>query len=205
MEIGGRPILAHTLRAFEESEVVDEVVIVAPADWLFFVAEQIVDRFGFRKVRRVVEGGAERQDSVYEGLTRLDEDVEIVLIHDAARPFVTGREIRQVTEAAKQVGAAICAVRPRDTVKRGLSAEVETTLPRNELWLVQTPQGFQRQLILRAYERARREGVLATDDASLVERLGHRVAIVEGSYRNFKITTADDLELARLLLGHESD
>ncbi|NOZ56352.1 MAG: 2-C-methyl-D-erythritol 4-phosphate cytidylyltransferase, partial [Calditrichaeota bacterium] len=147
VEIAGKPILAHTLDVFQTCEVVDEVLVVAPADWLFFVAEQIVDRFGFSKVRRVVEGGAERQDSVYEGLSRLDEDVDVVLIHDAARPFVTEQEIRRVTEAAQRVGAAICAVRPRDTVKRGPADEVETTLPRNELWLVQTPQGFQRQLI----------------------------------------------------------
>ena len=200
VEIGGKPILAHTLRAFEKCDVVEEVVVVAPGDWLFFVAEEIVDRHGFRKVRRVVEGGAERQDSVYEGLKALDEDVEVVLIHDAARPFVTEREIRQVAEAARESGAAICAVRPRDTVKRGSEKVVESTLPRGELWLVQTPQGFRRELILRAYERARKESFLGTDDAGLVERLGEEVVVVEGSYRNFKITTPEDLELARLLI-----
>ncbi|MDZ7373353.1 MAG: 2-C-methyl-D-erythritol 4-phosphate cytidylyltransferase [candidate division KSB1 bacterium] len=201
LAIEGQPILAHTLRPFESCSAVDEIVIVAPKEWLFFVAHEIVDTFGFSKVRRVVEGGPERQHSVYAGLRALDPQTEIVVIHDAVRPFVDAQMIERVVGAARQSGAAIFAVRPRDTVKKGCGERVEATLRRDDLWLVQTPQAFRYTLILKAYENAFAKGLIGTDDAVLVEWLGEEVTILEGHYWNLKITTPEDLEVARLLLA----
>jgi len=205
IEIAGKPILAHTLEPFERCQLVDEVVIVAPKDWLFFVATEIVDAFGFRKVRHVVEGGPERQDSVYAGLRSLERTTEVVVIHDGVRPFIDEGMIERSVECARESGAAIFAVRPRDTVKKGAENLVESTLRRDELWLVQTPQTFRYELILRAYENAMAKGFRGTDDAALVELLGERVTVLEGSHWNLKITTPQDLELARLILTARTD
>lgn len=182
----------------------DEVLVVAPRDWLFFVAHEVVDAYSFRKVRRVLEGGAERQDSVWAGLRALDRDVEIVVIHDAVRPFIDAEMIERAVEAAQRHGAAIYAVRPRDTVKRGAADRVEETLPRDQLWLVQTPQAFRYELIREAYEEAFQRGLYGTDDAALVEWLGREVVVLEGRHWNLKITTPEDLEIARLMLTRDS-
>jgi 2-C-methyl-D-erythritol 4-phosphate cytidylyltransferase len=180
---------------------VDEILVVAPKDWLFFVAQEIIDGMGFRKVRRVVEGGPERQDSVYAGLKALEPSTEIVVIHDGVRPFVDADMIERAIAEARKTGAAIYAVRPRDTVKRGRSETVEETLAREELWLVQTPQAFRYPLILQAYENARSKGLVGTDDAALVEWLGQKVSVLEGSHWNLKITTPEDLEIARFIFA----
>ncbi len=201
IEIEGRPILAHTLVPFENCSAVDEILVVAPKDWLFFVAQEIIDGMGFRKVRRVVEGGPERQDSVYAGLKALEPSTEIVVIHDGVRPFVDADMIERAIAEARKTGAAIYAVRPRDTVKRGRSEMVEETLAREELWLVQTPQAFRYPLILQAYENARSKGLVGTDDAALVEWLGQKVSVLEGSHWNLKITTPEDLEIARFIFA----
>lgn len=197
-EIVGRPILAHTLAVFESCSSVDEVIVVTGADEIE-AAGDMVGRLGFAKVRAIVAGGAQRQDSVARGLDQVTRD--IVAIHDAARPMVTCEIIDRCIEEARRTGACIAAVPVIDTIKSASDATVTATVDRSNLYTVQTPQTFRTDLIRAAFERASADGVCATDDSALVERMGHKVSIVEGSYDNIKITTPSDEALASMKLG----
>lgn len=192
-DLAGKPILAHTLGVFERCSIIDEIVLVVRTDDIA-ASKELCARFGFSKVMHFVPGGPERQHSVAAGLERVTG--EIVVIHDAARPFVTEELIERTVREAARVGACIAAVPVIDTIKRVENDEVIETLNRNGLYAVQTPQTFRSQLIKKAYEKAFAEGLSATDDAALVELLGERVTIVPGSYENIKITTPADLEMA---------
>jgi 2-C-methyl-D-erythritol 4-phosphate cytidylyltransferase len=200
LELQGKAVLVRTLEAFERSPVVDLIVVSSRGEDIRAV-KSLVGVHNLSKVVHVVEGGAHRQDSVWKGIERLSEHgTDIVLIHDAVRPFVRPELIHSVTLAACEYGAAICAIRPKDTVK--LSNEdvfIDTTLNRNQAWLAQTPQAFQIDLFCRAYADAVSNKFFGTDDAILVERIGGRVKIVEGSYENIKITTPEDFALAGLI------
>lgn len=151
----------------------------------------------------LIAGGAERQDSVYNGLRMLPSDCEWVLIHDGVRPFVSRELLRKTWEAAQKIGAAIAAVPASDTIKRASGGKVLETLERAEIWLVQTPQVFRRDLILRAYEEARRQGCSGTDDAYFVERLGLPVVVVTGARSNIKVTTREDLAWGSWFLSRQ--
>lgn len=199
--LAGRPVLAYTLRAFEDTEMIGSIALVVTPGDEEWCRRDIVERCGCRKVAAVVPGGRERQESVRQGLEALPP-APLVVIHDGVRPFVTREQVEAVVEAAAEHGAATLAVPAKDTVKIGDAAGMAVeTLPRERLWLVQTPQAFRRDVILSAHERARAEGFTGTDDASLVERLGGRVALVPGDYANIKITTPEDLTYARALTG----
>src|SRR5262249_15110845 len=149
----------------------------------------------------VVAGGAERQESVWRALQAVSERTRWVVVHDAVRPFVTGDLVASVLAAARRYGAAACGLPVRGTGKRVRGEVVEATLDREGLWLIQTPQAFSRVLLAEAHEKARRDGFLGTDDAMLVERLGEPVRVVPGRLDNIKLTTRDDLGLARLWLA----
>lgn len=198
--ICGKPILYYTLQKFEKCTLVDEVVLVASEDWLFYVSEDIVDRFDFKKVKKIVSGGKERQDSVFAGLKTLEGPPDIVAIHDAVRPFITIEKIEETIKACEKYGAAILAVPPKETIKIESAGFVDKTQARDSLRSVQTPQIFKYELIYNAYTKAFEKGLYETDDSALVERLGHRVKIVEGEYSNIKITTPLELQLAELIL-----
>lgn len=199
IELGGAPLLVHTLRRFEECDAIDRVVLVLQPDLTDEVLS-LISRYGLKKISRVVAGGAERQDSVYRGLQVLDEkETGIVVIHDAVRPFVKPEEIRSVVEKARAAGAALMALPATDTIKQGKSGRVQRTRDRRYIYHAQTPQAFRYSLIREAYERAYAEGFMATDDSQLVERLGRRVCIVEGSRLNIKITRPLDLRLAEII------
>lgn len=195
------PVLAHTLSRFDQTPAVDRVILVVPYGHKGRVQEEILTPFGFQKVCRVVIGGEHRQDSVYAGFLALDEDVELVVVHDAVRPLVRIRTIEEVIAAARLHGAAIAAIPVRDTLKRVEADTVVETLDRGHLWQAQTPQAFRRDLLAEALAAARRDGVLATDEAALVERLGRPVKIVPGSVDNVKITLPEDHLLAECLIG----
>ncbi len=199
----GRHILAHTISVFESCPSVHDIVLVVPEGEVGLCEDEIVKPSGFSKVRKIVEGGRERQDSVRKGLSAA-QGCDIVMIHDGVRPFVTEELIKDVLAAASRWGAAIPGIPVRDTVKtvdgEGL---VVRTLDREALRLIQTPQAFRKELIMEAHRKALEEGVLSTDDSALVERLGRPVAVVEGSWKNIKITTRDDLELAELIMEME--
>jgi 2-C-methyl-D-erythritol 4-phosphate cytidylyltransferase len=200
--LGGVPMLLHSLRALERAPSVSEVVLVVPKQEQTRALTDVVERYGLKKVLKVVPGGATRQESVHHGLNEVDEDAEIVVVHDAVRAFVTENLIERSVEAARRHGGAIAAVPMKDTPKQvGADRLIQRTLDRNELWLAQTPQTFRRALIVEAYRKAEIDHVHGTDDAALVERLGHKVAIVEGSWENIKITTPEDMVLAEAILA----
>lgn len=205
LTLGGLPLLVHSLRALEASPAIAEVVVAAPQADLDYCRKEVVGRFGFKKVRQIVAGGAERQDSVRLGLAAVGPEADLVLVHDAVRPFLTVDMIAQVVEAAAKHGAAVVAIPMRDTVKRaGPDGLIEATVDRKPLWLAQTPQAFKRALLEEAHAKALRDGFRATDDAQLVEQLGHRVAIVEGSTENIKVTRPEDLAMGESILASRS-
>jgi 2-C-methyl-D-erythritol 4-phosphate cytidylyltransferase/2-C-methyl-D-erythritol 2,4-cyclodiphosphate synthase len=196
LELGGRTILEHSVEAFASHPRVQEVVVVLPAD---LVAE-VPGWLQGRPSVRVVAGGGRRQDSVAKGFHAVEDSTDVVLIHDAARPFVTADVISRAIDAAAEHGAAIVAQAVHDTVKRvrvdGDSVEIVETLPRESIFLAQTPQAFLRRILGEAVALGE-SGVEATDEASLAEQAGHPVQIVEGTADNVKITTVDDLDAAR--------
>jgi 2-C-methyl-D-erythritol 4-phosphate cytidylyltransferase len=199
--LGGVPLLARTLLAFERAAAVDDIVLaVRPGDQASI--EELIAGARIRKVRALVPGGEERQDSVRLALASASaRGAGIVMVHDGARPFVEGDLIARLAEAALASGAAIAAVRPKDTVKfSGGGGEQLSTPDRGSCWLAQTPQAFRTELLVEAMEKAVLDRFRGTDDAVLVERLGRRIVIIEGSYRNIKITTPEDMEIAENLL-----
>jgi 2-C-methyl-D-erythritol 4-phosphate cytidylyltransferase len=199
IELGGTPLLVHTLRRFEQCDPVDQVILVLQPSMTSEVLA-LISRHNLKKVSRVVAGGAERQDSVYRGLLVIKpEDAGIVVVHDAVRPFIHPDEIRGVIERARSIGAALMAVAATDTIKQVKSARVQRTLDRRRIYYAQTPQAFRYEIIREAYERAYSDGFMATDDSQLVERLGHKVSVVEGSPINIKITRPFDLKLAEVI------
>ncbi|HWS53519.1 MAG TPA: 2-C-methyl-D-erythritol 4-phosphate cytidylyltransferase [Pyrinomonadaceae bacterium] len=198
-EVSGTPIIIHTLSRFEQCAGVAEAVAVVPAgseDELLALAAA----HGLKKLRRAVAGGATRAESVWRGLRAVDASARVVAVHDAVRPFVTPEEIDSVVAEAERHGAAILAARAVDTVKEAEGGRVLRTLERPRLWHAQTPQCFRHELLREAYERALADGLDATDDSALVERLGAAVRIVEGSARNIKITSPQDFALAEVMM-----
>lgn len=201
LAIGGASILRHSVLACDGHPAVNELVVVLPAD-LIPTGEVLVGET--QRPCRIVSGGVRRQDSVRAGFAAVSPTADVVLVHDAARPFVTADVIDRVIAAAVETGAAIPAVAVADTVKRAAvdraRRSVVETVPREELWLAQTPQGFRRDVLARAVV-AGESAVDATDEARLVELAGGAVAIVDGDRRNVKITTADDVAEARARMG----
>jgi 2-C-methyl-D-erythritol 4-phosphate cytidylyltransferase len=204
LELAGTPIIFHTLKTFEECEAIQEIIIVIPsgdtADFLTLAKKQ-----NFRKLAKVVPGGATRAESVLHGLRAVREaTAEIIAVHDGVRPFVTSDEITRTVDAARQDGAAILVTTPVDTVKQVSDGAVVKTLDRNDLRNALTPQCFDFQLLRRAYEEIDVFDPTLTDESSLVERLGVRIVTVEGSSRNIKITLPEDLLVGEAILKEVS-
>lgn len=195
------PVLVHTLKIFQEASTVNEVILVVPKSDINFVRHGIIQKYGLTKVTGVIAGGAERQDSVRNGIAAIKGSCDIAVIHDGVRPFVTQEMIRQVVAAAKDERAASIGVKAKETIKEtednGL---VVKTLPRQNLWLTQTPQAFHFAILQKAHATAAADNYYGTDDASLVERIGIKVKMLAGSYDNIKITTPEDLIMAQALL-----
>src|SRR5664279_1282579 len=203
MQIEGVPVLVHTVRKFVASPRVSEVVIALRADDLEWV-ESLLKLENFSKPVRCVAGGASRQQSVENALATLSPDVDVVAVHDAVRPFVDPETIDRVIEQAAQTGAAIVGIVPIDTVKQMQRHTVRGTLNRERLVLAQTPQVFQAAVLRKAFDKAREDGFVGTDESSLVERLENvEVTVVAGTDRNIKITRPSDIDLARLFLAEE--
>jgi len=200
--LAGKPILAHTLEVFEAVREIQEITVVAHPDDLEYCREEVIAPHGFKKVLRLVPGGKERQDSVYHALKTLQqEEPEIILVHDGVRPFITPEYIRRVIKAARRHGGAVMGLPAQDTLKRVNSqGEVIHTLDRKDIWQIQTPQGFQADLLWRAFVEAYSRNFYGTDEASLVEEMGQPVVVIPGDPCNIKITTPEDLQLAEALL-----
>jgi 2-C-methyl-D-erythritol 4-phosphate cytidylyltransferase len=198
--LGGAPLLVHTLRALARCPSIEGAVVAVPEDRID-ATRSLLRRFRVPRVLAVVAGGEERQDSVQRGLEAVSPEAAWVVVHDAVRPMITPDLVERVLAAARIPGAATCGWPVRETVKLVKDSFVDQTLPRDGLWLTQTPQAFRRELLREAHDKAAREGFRGTDDAMLVERLGGRVAMVEGLAQNIKITTKEDLKTVRTLLG----
>ncbi|NIQ38094.1 MAG: 2-C-methyl-D-erythritol 4-phosphate cytidylyltransferase [Proteobacteria bacterium] len=195
------PILAHTIRPFEACSRIQSIYLVLRDQDIPSWQQRIVDKFSFTKTKPPVAGGSRRQDSVRLGLEAIKQDIDIVLIHDGARPFIDTAILERLLETMKEFQAAVVAVPAKETIKVVSSkGRVLETPTREGLWHIQTPQAFDYRLILDAHRQALTDGVVATDDSTLIERLDVPVAVVQGSYRNIKITTPEDLLIARTLL-----
>ena len=207
-EVGGVPILIHTLRKFAGTPAVNEIFVALrkPEGERF---KSRLAKEGFKTLVRIVEGGENRQQSVANALATIaGREEDVVMVHDAVRPFVDAEIIMAVIDAVKKHGAAIAGVPASDTIKQvdrtSEGAVITATIPRERLVMAQTPQGFRFGIIKKAFDEAARDGFTGTDEASLVERSGHQVAVVMGSQRNMKITTPADLQLAEFYLEQET-
>lgn len=200
--LGDAPLIAHTLARFQNCKTVKFVVLVVRGDGRAQGDYQRVVRdHRISKVRQIIAGGAERRDSVWNGLRALPAGVEIVVIHDGARPCVPDMLIEETIESARKFGSGIAACKVADTIKEvDADKKITATIPRDKLWAAQTPQTFKYELIVRAYREAMAKGVPITDDAAAVEVLGERVHVVESVSTNIKVTTPMDVEIARVLL-----
>ena len=201
-ELLGAPLLSYVLKMWESFDEVSKIIVVASPGEETEI-QRIVDKLQLNKPVQLASGGKERQESVYNGLLVLrDDQPDVVLVHDAARPLTKEEEIRRVMNKASSAGAATLAVPVKDTIKKANpDGTVQETLNREELWAIQTPQAFHYKLLLKAHQQAIETGCLATDDASLIEQLGQPVQLVEGSYENLKITTPEDIIVAEALLN----
>jgi 2-C-methyl-D-erythritol 4-phosphate cytidylyltransferase len=201
LHLRGIPILAHTLRVFDKSPKIDGIVLVVAPQQRQALEGEVLGPHPCEKLLRVIDGGAERQDSVANGLRAIPPECELVVVHDGVRPLVSIDLLEAVLEAAHHYGAAIAAIPAGDTVKQADSQKVVATLERETIWLAQTPQIFRAKLLRRAYEKAARDQAVVTDDAALVERIGVTVHLVHGSPENIKVTTPADLLLAEAILA----
>lgn len=195
LKIKGHPILYYTLKVFESLNFIDEIILVIGSHDRK-LAEKYISYYRLKKVK-VVEGGKERQNSVYNGLSKLSPQTDVVIIHDGVRPFVTKEMIESSIKGAKKYGAVGVAVPVKDTIKViDRNKFIKDTPKRSALRAIQTPQVFKYDLIMKAYKKAFQDGFYGTDDTVLVERLGHPVKLIDGSYENIKITTPEDILIA---------
>lgn len=205
MLLNGKPLLAHTLEAFQSCNAVNSIILVVGKEELQLCKEQILDAYGFDKVDKLIPGGSERQQSVYNGIRSL-EDCGIVVIHDGARPVLPEGIIEKCIEGAKKYGAVSAGMPAKETVKI-LNEEnfVEYTPERRRVWVTQTPQAFKRDIIEKAHEMANIKGISGTDDAYLVENMGIKVKMIKGSYENIKVTTSEDIIIAEAIMKRTAE
>ena len=204
LEIKGKQVLYYSLKCFQESPLIRDIILVTGEESLSYCKEEIVEKFGFSKVTKVTAGGKERYDSVYAGLCAC-ENTDYVLIHDGARPFVTEEMLERTCFSVKETGACVVGMPVKDTIKISDRNEmVQSTPERERVWLVQTPQAFRYSLIKESYESILNKDMSGiTDDAMIVEQeSGVKVALVRGSYENIKITTPEDMIIAEAFLHH---
>lgn len=199
-EIDGKPLLWYTLQICNKHTIIDEIILMVHKS-ILEIAKKIVEHYSFDKIVAVEIGGEKRTDTVRKGISCLSDKSELVMIHDAVRPLVTEQLINNVLRTAFVEGAALCAVRPKNTVKTGDSyGYIEQTLDRDRLYEVQTPQAFKRNLLKNCYNVCMKNEDGFTDDAAVVEQCGYKVKIIEGDYKNIKVTTPEDLEIVKLFL-----
>ena len=200
IKLEGKEIIAYTIEKFYNNSNIEDIVVVVKEDESEFFKKEILDKYNFKNVK-IAYGGKERQDSVYNGLKLLDEKCDVVLIHDGARPFVSDKIIDKSIEEAKEHKAIVVGVPVKDTIKViDNDKNIVDTPNRSVLWAVQTPQTFDYNILIDAYKDAFKNKFYGTDDAMLVERIGYKVKMLEGSYNNIKITTQEDLNVGSQIL-----
>ena len=200
IEILGKPVLAWAIAPFERCRFIDEIILVAHEEYLAYASQAIVDKFGFKKINKITTGGETRQESVLAGLTACPRATDKVAIHDGARPIIDHILIEKLLEEASETQGAIPAIKAKDTIKLVDDNMMSKTLPRDRIYLAQTPQVFTYQHIFEIHKKAADSEFKASDDAMLAEQYGLDVKVIEGSYRNIKITTPEDLILAKELM-----
>lgn len=198
LELAGKPILIQTLEVFEKDTSCTGIWLAVKPEEREYI-KGLLEQYGLTKVKGLPDGGVERQHSVHACIKAMDY-VEIVLVHDAARPFITRETIAQLVDSAQNHGAAIAGVRVKDTIKKVRDGIIEETVEREHLWSIQTPQAFRFELLKEAEDAAERDGFLGTDEGMVVERLGYAIHIVESSYDNIKMTTIEDLVIGEAIL-----
>lgn len=204
ISLSAKPIILYSIESFESSDLISEIVLVVPDNWVEYTETEIVNKYSIKKVSRVIGGGDERQKSVESGFKSLTSKPDIVAVHDGVRPFVSLEIIQAVLKQAANSDGAIAAIPATDTVKKSSSKKsIYETLSRDDIWFAQTPQAFKYPVLKEAFEKASKEGYLGTDEAELVERLGKEVKLVLGSKNNIKITTPEDLKLAEQILNSD--
>jgi len=199
LDLGGKPIICHSLDIFERCELIDEVIIVVSEDYLAYASQNIVDRYGYKKINKLTTGGESRQKSVYAGLSACPTGINLTVIHDSVRPFLAMDLLTKTIEKASETVAAILAVPAKDSIKLCKGDIIEKTMLRDSVWIAQTPQIFEFDKILDAHKRGEEAKNEVTDDSQLYEQYCGEVSIVRGSYNNIKITTKADYILAKEL------
>ena len=200
IKLEGKEIIAYTIEKFYNNSNIEDIVVVVKEDESEFFKKEILDKYNFKNVK-IAYGGKERQDSVYNGLKLLDEKCDVVLIHDGARPFVSDKIIDKSIEEAKEHKAIVVGVPVKDTIKViDNDKNIVDTPNRSVIWAVQTPQTLDYYILIDAYKDAFKNKFYGTDDAMLVERIGYKVKMLEGSYNNIKITTQEDLNIGSQIL-----
>ena len=198
LELNNIPIFIHSLKVFDQDELCEGIILaISPQDEVEF--KLLLKQYKVKKVLDLVPGGKERQDSIYNALKTVKTD-GIILVHDAARPFILKEHIHRLVDTAQKTGAAIIGVPAKDTMKTVRDNVVTATVERSSLWAVQTPQAFRFSILFKAYEQAEKDSFIGTDDSSLVERISHPVTMIEGDYDNIKLTTQEDLFFAEAII-----
>lgn len=205
LNLGSKPVLAHTLKHFVENDLVDEIIIIVREDELEECEKEVVEKYYLHENIKIVSGGSERQYSIYNGLQALDNNCHIVIIHDGARPFITKQIIDSSIDEVVGTNAVGVGVPVKDTIKIvNDNSLIIDTPDRSKLWSIQTPQTFMKEILFKAHKKAKEEDYLGTDDCVLVERIGHPVKMIMGSYENIKITTPEDLIIGEAILINRS-
>lgn len=199
LELANKPILVHTLLVFEQDPACAGIIMAVKREEKSYI-QAMIEQFGLKKIKALVDGGEERQQSVAACLQAHHDTEGIVLVHDAARPFIRRHVIQALVERAARDGAAIAGVRAKDTMKLAPEGYVEKTVDREGLWIIQTPQAFRYQILKTASDQAEKAGFLGTDESMVVERFGHPVKVVESTYDNIKMTTKEDLLFGEVFL-----
>ena len=203
IKLKDKEIIVYTLEKFYKHKNIDEIVVVVKEEEAEFFKNEIIDKYNFENIK-IAYGGKERQNSVYNGLKMLDDKCDIVLVHDGARPFISEKLIDSCIEEAKNHNAVVVGVPVKDTIKViNEDNDIVDTPERSKLWAVQTPQTFNYDILVKSYEDAFENEFYGTDDAMLVERIGYKVKMIEGSYNNIKITTQEDLNIGNQILQFE--
>ena len=203
-EINGKPLIYYTLAPFFESTVIDDIVVPVQKNDMDEVAS-IINSIAMKKKVKVIEGGKTRQDSIHNALVQINNRTQLVCVHDTARPFITKDLIEKVIRSLKDCDAAIVGSQSTDTLKKVSNGKISSTIDRDKIWCVQTPQVFLKEAIINAYDLAKKQSFQGTDDSSLLERAGYRVKIINDSSTNFKITTNEDWIIAESLLSANSN
>tara|TARA_B100000131_G_scaffold46448_1_gene41304 strand:+ start:515 stop:1180 length:666 start_codon:yes stop_codon:yes gene_type:complete len=194
----GSPLYFYSLKTFIKIKIIDEVILVVPSEIKTLIEKKVKTQFGENV--KVISGGSSRANSVKNGVLSSSKNSDLILIHDAARPFVNRKLISDSINACKNADGSIIALKATDTLKHSKSGYVKKTINRNEIWLAQTPQAFKKKKLLKAYQNEDYNSSVFTDESSIMEQMGYKIALVQGSSMNFKITTIDDWQKAKRLL-----